>query len=69
MEDAEALRQADPSSLNEDEHAYLDACVERWDRQAREREARNLVFVANDLLSQDLTKAVRMAQLAYRLDR
>jgi hypothetical protein len=43
--------------------------MERRDRQAREREARNLVFVANDLLSQDLTKAVRMAQLAYRLDR
>ncbi|HEX5688676.1 MAG TPA: WD40 repeat domain-containing protein, partial [Roseiflexaceae bacterium] len=68
LEEADTLRRQSQLALNELENAYLDACIARRDAQAREREARNMVFVANDLLRRDLTKALRMSQAAYCLD-
>jgi WD40 repeat protein len=68
LEDAETLRGQARLALNQLENDYLDACIQRRDRQTREKEARNLVFVVNDLLKDDLTRAIRMAQAAYCLD-
>ncbi len=68
LEDVEALYKQAKLKLNQLERYYLDACIERRDRYNKEKEARNLVFVANDLLHKDLTKALRMAQAAYQLD-
>ncbi|HSH02970.1 MAG TPA: CHAT domain-containing protein [Anaerolineae bacterium] len=68
LEDTEYLRQENPSFFNKEEKEYLDACIDQRDRLVRQKEARNLVFVANDLRPKDITKAMRMAQLAYRLD-
>jgi WD40 repeat protein len=68
LEDAEALYKQSKLKLNQLERYYLDACTDRRDRQSKEKEARNLIFVVNDLLKKDLTKALRMAQAAYCLD-
>jgi WD40 repeat protein/energy-coupling factor transporter ATP-binding protein EcfA2 len=68
LEDADTLRKQSRLPLSQLEREYVDACVERRDRLFKEKEARNLVFVVNDLLKKDLTKALRMAQVAYCLD-
>jgi WD40 repeat protein/energy-coupling factor transporter ATP-binding protein EcfA2 len=68
LEDAEQLRDRSLLPLNQIEQDYLEACIYWRDRQIQEKEARNLVFVVQDLLNNDLTKALRMAQTAYSLD-
>ncbi len=68
MEDAQQLRERSLLQLNQVEQNYLEACIYWRDRQIQEKEARNLVFVVHDLLNNDLTKALRMAQMAYGLD-
>ena len=55
--------------LSPDLENYVKACKELCDRQDKEKEARNLTFVVNDLLKTDSAKALNMAQLAYELDR
>ncbi|MEO0868060.1 MAG: CHAT domain-containing protein, partial [Cyanobacteria bacterium J06642_11] len=69
LEDAEDLL-AVPGFLNDLEADYVSRCVELRDRTIREKEARNITFVVNDLLSRDKnpTQALRLAQVAYRLD-
>ena len=54
--------------LSEEEAKFIEQSIEWRDRNNRIKEARNLVFVVNELIKRDLTKAVGMAKMAYSLD-